>query len=172
MLADAQEHALGLRLTAVSIDDILATAVRSEQARYRAAGVAVTGTAERRCPLVVVDPDRIQQVLGNLLDNALRHTPAGGQVRIQAAPTRSGEVVIEVTDTGAGIPTDQLEAVFVRFHRVDPARRTERGSGSGLGLTIARAIITDHGGTLTAHSDGPGRGTTMRLTLPPRHPST
>ena len=71
-----------------------------------------------------------------------------------------------MTDTGDGIPPDQLEAVFDRFHRIDPARRGTAATGSGLGLTIARAIVADHGGTLTAHSDGPGTGTTFRITLP------
>jgi signal transduction histidine kinase len=70
-----------------------------------------------------------------------------------------------VADTGEGIPADQLTGVFERFHRVDGSRRTD-GGGSGLGLTIARAIAVDHGGSLTATSPGPGRGTTMVLALP------
>ena len=169
--ADAQEHALGLQLRTVEVDDVVATAVKSAEARYQAAGVELGWVSKGRCGRVVVDPDRMQQVLGNLLDNALRHTPAGGRVRIDCAPARGGGVIIDVVDSGEGIPPDQLESVFVRFHRVDPARRGDRGTGSGLGLTIARAIVTDHGGTLTAHSDGPGRGATLRLTLPPANPA-
>lgn len=168
--ADAQEHALGLQLRTVDVDEVVTTAVKSAEARYQAAGVELGWAPNRRCGRVVVDPDRIQQVLGNLLDNALRHTPAGGRVRIDCSPAHGGGVIIDVVDSGEGIPPDQLESVFVRFHRVDPAR-SDRGTGSGLGLTIARAIVTDHGGTLTAHSDGPGRGATLRLTLPPTSPA-
>jgi signal transduction histidine kinase len=170
--ADAQEHALGLQLSTVPVDEVLSAAARSAEARYQAAGVDLTCASDHRCGQVGVDPDRIQQVLGNLLDNALRHTPAGGRVSIDCAPGHGGWVIIEVTDSGEGIPTDQLETVFVRFHRVDPARGGDRATGSGLGLTIARAIVSDHGGTLTAHSGGPGRGTTLRLTLPPAGPTT
>ncbi len=171
--ADAQEHALGLQLRTVAMDEVLATAVKSADARYRAAGVELRCASDSRRGRVVVDPDRMQQVLGNLLDNALRHTPSGGWVRIECAPSHSGGVTIDVTDSGEGIPTDQLDSVFERFHRVDPARGRDHGTGtgSGLGLTIARAIVSDHGGTLTAHSDGPGRGATLRLTLPPASPS-
>lgn len=164
--AEAQEHALGLQLGPVSMDAELTTAVSSATARYRADGVELAWSSDPRCGRVVVDPDRIQQVLGNLLDNALRHTPSGGRVQVTCQPRRGGGVVVEVSDSGEGIPPDQLDAVFDRFHRGDPARGGARGSGSGLGLTIARAIVVDHGGTLTAHSDGPGRGTTVRMTLP------
>lgn len=168
--ADAQEHALGLQLRAVTMDEVLTTAVRSAAARYQADGVELTSSSDPRCGRVTADPERIQQVLGNLLDNALRHTPSGGRVQVTCQPRRGGGVVVQVSDSGEGIPPDQLNAVFDRFHRGDPARGGARGSGSGLGLTIARAIVVDHGGTLTAHSDGPGRGTTMRMALPAAPP--
>ncbi|MGB7981156.1 MAG: ATP-binding protein [Candidatus Nanopelagicales bacterium] len=169
--ADAQEHALGLKLSRTAVAQLLTTAVKSAEARYQAAGVALRLAADRRCGTAVVDPDRMQQVLGNLLDNALRHTAPGGSVQVSCAPGAGGAFVVEVTDDGAGIPTDQLDSVFVRFHRVDPARRGDRGTGSGLGLTIARAIVADHSGTLTAHSEGPGCGATFRLTLPVAGPA-
>ena len=75
-------------------------------------------------------------------------------------------MALTLTDDGEGIPADQIGSVFERFHRVDPARSSTDGSGSGLGLTIARAIVADHGGTLTAASAGPGRGATFTVTLP------
>jgi signal transduction histidine kinase len=114
---------------------------------------------------VNADPERLGQVLSNLLDNALRHTPPGGHVRV-AATASGATAVLTVADDGDGIPVDQVQAVFDRFHRVDPARASSDGSGSGLGLTIARAIITDHSGTLTAASDGTGTGATFTVTLP------
>ncbi|HSO04299.1 MAG TPA: HAMP domain-containing sensor histidine kinase [Candidatus Limnocylindrales bacterium] len=164
--AAAQEHALGLRLQPTQVSGLVTAAVRAAEARYQAAAVTLTSADCSGCGTVSVDPDRIQQVLGNLLDNALRHTPPGGQVHLDCAPGPGGASVIEVADTGDGIPPDQLEAVFDRFHRIDPARRGTAATGSGLGLTIARAIVADHGGTLTAHSDGTGAGTTFRITLP------
>jgi signal transduction histidine kinase len=115
---------------------------------------------------MMADPDRVGQVLANLLDNALRHTPPGGSVRLACGQTADGQIEITVADSGEGIPADQLEAIFDRFHRIDGARGSGDGSGSGLGLTIARAIAADHGGSLTAASQGPGRGTTMTLRLP------
>ena len=75
-------------------------------------------------------------------------------------------MLLHVDDDGIGIPPDQLEAVFERFHRVDPARADTDGSGSGLGLTIARAIVRAHGGTLTATSAGPGQGAAFTVALP------
>ena len=77
----------------------------------------------------------------------------------------AAEVTISVSDTGDGIASDQLDAVFDRFHRADASRRND-GEGSGLGLTIARAIVIDHGGTLIAQSEGLGRGAVFRVTLP------
>jgi two-component system sensor histidine kinase BaeS len=95
-------------------------------------------------------------VLGNVLDNAVRHTPAGGRIHVAVTGT-TDEVAVSVTDTGPGIPTDQLETVFDRFHRGDPSR-TPNGSGSGLGLTIARAIVVEHGGHLEATRPPTGDG--------------
>jgi two-component system sensor histidine kinase BaeS len=140
-------------------------AVAAARPRYRAKGVQLTLSAAPQAPAVLADRVRIQQVLANLLDNALRHTPPGGHTTVSVAPG-SGDIRIRVTDDGAGIPPDQLNAVFVRFHRVDPARAANDGGGSGLGLTIARAIVTAHGGTLTAASPGLGRGATFTIALP------
>jgi signal transduction histidine kinase len=115
---------------------------------------------------VVADGLRLQQVLANLLDNALRHTPKGGRVDV-AVTLAISSVRFTVTDDGEGIPPDQLGWVFERFHRVDPSRVSADGGGSGLGLTIARAIVTDHGGTIAATSPAPsGAGTVMAVELP------
>jgi two-component system, OmpR family, sensor kinase len=125
---------------------------------------AVAGTLQ-------ADPDRLTQVLRNLVRNAVAHTNPGDHVLV-AASARDGRLEITVSDTGPGIPTDQLEQIFARFRRLDGSRSRDRG-GSGLGLAIARAITEAHGGTIRAES-GPGHGATFRIELPgylpPQHP--
>ena len=160
-----EEHALTLHLQTVDPGDQVRTAVQFALPSYQAKGVELTDASDSPVPRIRVDPARIQQVLGNLLTNALRHTPPGGHVAVATAATRS-LVEITVTDDGEGIPADQLDDVFTRFHRIDPSRASHDGSGSGLGLTIARGIIAGHGGTLTTSSDGPGTGATFTIRLP------
>ncbi|MBT0567589.1 cell wall metabolism sensor histidine kinase WalK [Williamsia sp. CHRR-6] len=113
---------------------------------------------------VFVDVDRIGQILCVLLDNAIRHTPSGGTVRIDAT-TAGGGIDIVVSDTGDGIAAEDLHHVFDRFYRGDSARSSTTG-GSGIGLTIARSLAHAHGGSLTATTDGPGCGATFTLHLP------
>ena len=101
-------------------------------------------------PSVRMDPERMAQVLGNLLDNGLRHTPAGGRVAVNVAH-RDGEVTVTVTDTGPGVPPEHLPHLFERFWRGDPSR-SRRTGGSGLGLAIARRIVEVHGGRIWAEN--------------------
>lgn len=154
--ADAQEHALDLHPEMVDMADVAATAVGLVEPRAAAAGLTVELAPSPVPAITLADRDRIGQVLGNLLDNAVRHTPAGGRIHVAVTGT-ADEVAVTVTDTGPGIPTDQLEAVFDRFHRGDPSR-TPNGSGSGLGLTIARSIVVEHGGHLEATRPPAGMG--------------
>ena len=163
--AAAEEHALNLTLEATDLADVVVSAVEAVVPRARVKGVDITATGTERAVLVRADADRLKQVLANLLDNALRHTHDGGHVAVHLA-AESRSAVIRVTDDGDGIPADQLEVVFARFHRVDTSRRSGDGSGSGLGLTIARAIVSDHGGTIIAQSDGPGLGSIFTIRLP------
>ena len=124
-------------------------------------GEAGGGTLEARVAggleTVWLDPARIRGVRGNLLANALRHTPRGGRISVAAEPDRNG-VVITVQDTGSGIPAEMLPRVFERFVK-DPA-----SPGSGLGLAIAREVVTAHGGRIGAEST-PGGGTVIRAWL-------
>lgn len=114
-------------------------------------------------PLALADSDRIAQVLLNLLDNARRHTPVGGQITLGASP--QGQVLIVwVKDTGVGIHPQDLPYIFERFYRVDRSRSAASG-GSGLGLAIIKAIVNGHGGTTWAQS-APDQGTTILFTLP------
>lgn len=161
----AEEHALGLELALVDVRETVQAAVSAAAPRYAAKGVALSSSAVDGACVVLGDGLRLQQVWGNLLDNALRHTPAGGEV--SAAVSREGaSVIVKVIDSGEGIPSDDVGRVFERFHRVDPSRASSDGGGSGLGLTIARALVTDHAGTISAASDGPGAGATFTVTLP------
>jgi signal transduction histidine kinase len=114
-------------------------------------------------PPVLADRERVHQVLFNLLDNALRFTPPGGEVRV-SAERRNGEVDVHVSDTGPGIAAEHLPRVFERFYRVDPARSRDDG-GTGIGLAIARSVVEAHGGRIWAESE-PGRGSVFTFELP------
>jgi len=114
------------------------------------------------------DPDRLTQVLRNLVRNAVAHTEPGGHIGVLAT-VRDSWLLIAVSDDGPGIPPEHLERVFERFHRVDESRARERG-GTGLGLAIARAIIEAHGGHIQAESPA-GAGTTITLALPGYRPA-
>jgi len=122
---------------------------------------AVNGTLQ-------ADPDRLTQVLQNLVRNAVAHTEPGDRVTVLAR-AHDGQLDISISDTGPGIPPDQLERVFERFHRIDGSRSRNDG-GSGLGLAIARAIIEAHGGRIRAES-APGHGATLQIELPGYRPA-
>jgi two-component system phosphate regulon sensor histidine kinase PhoR len=110
------------------------------------------------------DPDRLEQVLGNLIDNAIKYGRPEGSVIIGARPVEAGLIEVSVEDDGPGIPADALERVFERFYRVDKARSREQG-GTGLGLSIVKHIVQSHGGRVWAKSEV-GHGTTFYFTLP------
>jgi signal transduction histidine kinase len=109
------------------------------------------------------DREALRQILGNLFDNALRHTPAGGGIELDVRPA-NGNTALAVHDTGTGIPAEHLPRVFERFYRVDPARSREHG-GTGLGLSIVKHLVEGHGGRVDL-SSAVGQGTTVRITLP------
>ena len=116
-------------------------------------------------PLTAVDPQRIEQVLVNLLSNALRHTPAGGSIVVEIG-VNDGHVRLTVSDTGSGISAEEAANVFERFYRVDKGRTREgNGGGSGLGLAVARSIIKAHAGQIGVDST-PGQGAAFWFTLP------
>jgi signal transduction histidine kinase len=110
-----------------------------------------------------VDPLALRQILTNLFDNAVRHTPPGGRITVEASAT-SRDFTLTVRDTGSGIPSEYLSRIFERFYRVDPARSREHG-GTGLGLAIVKHLVEAHGGRVEAESTL-GRGTTIRMTFP------
>jgi signal transduction histidine kinase len=115
-------------------------------------------------PVLLVDRDRLRQVLNNLLGNALRHAAAGGAIWV-TVEGKPPDLQIRVRDDGSGITPEHLDRVFDRFYRSDTARSRDDG-GAGLGLAVVRAIVEAHGGGVTAASPGPGQGSTFTISLP------
>jgi len=114
------------------------------------------------------DGDRLEQVLTNLMDNALRHTPPGASIALKARRIggAGGDwLEIEVADEGQGIPREDLPYVFERFYKADKARKRESSGGTGLGLAIVKNLIVAHGGTISVQSE-PGQGTVFTIALP------
>jgi two-component system, OmpR family, sensor histidine kinase BaeS len=143
---------------------LLALAHLAASDRAVAAGVTLDLEVDEGLPAVLVDVDRLCQVLGNLVDNALRHTPRGGRITI-AGTSGDGVVTLAVDDSGDGIAAEHLPFVFERFYRADAARDRASG-GSGIGLAIVKAVVEAHGGSVRAESAGPGTGARFVITLP------
>lgn len=160
----AEEHLTRIRPVPTTTAALVTHAVRAAQERYDNKGVALR-THIQDSAIVSVDPDRIGQVLGNLLDNALRHTPSGGAVTLSTRRVGHRHVEIAVTDTGEGIASDHLDHLFDRFYRADTARDRRHG-GSGIGLTITRALVEAHDGRIRAYSGGLGQGAQFTIELP------
>ena len=148
----------------IQVNEILESALEAFDAAIAAKSLMLVCNVEPDLPALHADPDRLQQVVWNLLSNAVKFTPTDGTVRISARRNGSS-IEIEVSDTGAGIPADFLPHVFERFRQGEAGTRRRYG-GLGLGLAIVRHIVELHGGTVSASSDGEGRGATFTVTLP------
>jgi two-component system OmpR family sensor kinase len=139
-----------------------------DQAQQLAHGQEIRKEIAPDTPLVRADSDRLQQVLLNVMDNALKFTPTDGHVDLMAYSYKGGQTaaIIEVRDTGRGIPPEALPHVFDRFYRADPARSRlpQSVSGNGLGLAIAKELIEAQGGSISISST-PGKGTTVTIRL-------
>jgi len=160
----AEERRLDLRLRPVHVADLVTSAADSAALSYQHTGVTVRADPATDDSQVRVDPDRLHEALANLIANAVQHTPTGGTVTLRSRTTTSG-VQIEVTDTGEGIAAEHLSRVFERFYRVDAGRSRDTG-GSGIGLTITRALLKAQGGHIRVESPGLGQGTTFVISLP------
>lgn len=165
-LAKAEEGSAAMSRQWVDPGVVIARATGASADRYAARGVALTTSKVTAFPSVWADPQRLVQVLANLLDNALRHTPPGGTVHVRCEADRN-ELTITVTDNGQGIDSAHLPHIFERFYRVDTARNRDHG-GSGIGLAIAKALTEAHGGRITVDSCGLGAGSTFTVALPIR----
>ncbi len=164
-LADA--GTLPLRRERMDVDALLSAIARDVQPRATAAAISVTSRTAGE-PVVVADPDRLRQVLAALVDNALRHTPAGGWVRLEARAERAWSV-LAVVDSGPGVAQADLAHVFDRFYQADESRDRSTGT-SGLGLAIARSLVEAQGGTVTAANE-PGAGARFEVRLPVAAPA-
>ncbi len=164
-ISRVEEHQVALERQPMTVTELVHSCGAAARGRYDAKGVTLTLDVAAGIPLVDVDRERMEQVVGNLLDNALRHTPSGGSVALSASTRSDGWAVISVADTGEGIPPEHLPRVFERFYRVDEDRGRSGGGGSGIGLSIVRALVAEHGGTVTASSTS--AGATFVVSLPP-----
>jgi two-component system OmpR family sensor kinase len=168
LLSLAEAGQLTLDRNPMGVEGLLQRAVEPLRRQAELANVTLIVQAEPELPLVLVDGDRISQVLGNLLQNALRYTGPSGQVSVSARGANIGnkrEVVVSVVDTGAGIAAEDLPHVFDRFYRGDKSRSRETG-GTGIGLALAKQLVEAHGGRIWVESVE-GQGAMFSFTLPP-----
>jgi two-component system sensor histidine kinase BaeS len=163
----AEEGGLGSHPVATGARELVERSAAAAREAFDAKQVSLH-TDMPDAATVVVDPDRMGQVLGNLLDNALRHTPSGGRVTLTVRQPDPEWVELVVADNGEGIDPEHLGHIFERFYRADPSRSQAQG-GSGIGLTISRALVEAQGGGLSAASEGPGQGATFTVRLPAAH---
>ncbi len=156
---------LRLNFEKASAGDVIDRSVRGFMAKARARDVSLTTEIEGEIPSIHMDSARILQVIDNLLENAIRHTPSGSAVTVRASMMPStDEVMVAVEDTGEGIPSDLIGTIFDRFRRADPSRARSTG-GAGLGLAIAKNLVEAHGGRIEAENRS-GGGTSFRFTIP------
>ena len=163
-LSRAEARQLTIRLDTIAPDDVVREVVDRLAPQFDEKGLRFTLEVAPGLPSVRADRDRAQQVLVNLLTNALRYTPAPGSVGLTVRPL-DREVELAVTDTGVGIAAEHVPHVFERFYRVEKSRSRALG-GSGIGLTIAKALVEAMGGRIWAESGGLGQGSRFGFTLP------
>jgi len=162
-LSLAESGQLNLDLSPTDVVALVRRVVARQEVTAAAKQVALQVSAPGTVPEATVDPARLEQVISNLLTNAIRHTPGGGSITITVSGARE-EIEIAVTDTGEGIRPEDLPFVFERFYRAGSSRSRREG-GSGLGLAIVKQMVAAHGGRVSAESR-PGSGSTFRVTLP------
>jgi signal transduction histidine kinase len=163
-LAQAEARQLPLELGETDLGHLIRTTADSFRPEMESKGISLETKLADDLPRLAVDQARLAQVLQNLLANALRHTPPGGTITVEAGP-EADFLYLTVADTGEGIAPAHLPHIFDRFYRTDPGRSRDRG-GTGLGLAISRALIEAHGGEIRVASPGPGQGTIFTIQLP------
>jgi signal transduction histidine kinase len=161
-LARSEAGGVTLRIQPVPVSDLFERVLMRHRRESEEKGVRLTTSIGARSEIVLGDADRLEQALQNLAANALRHTPGGGRIELRSE-RRGDSIVLSVADTGEGIRPEHLPHIFDRFYKVDAAR-AGRPSGSGLGLSIVKAIVEQHGGTVSVSST-PGTGTVFEVLL-------
>ena len=164
-LSRVEARAYELHIQPVDVSSLMRTVIKRLAYQAESKHIILDFELAPGLPPVMADEDRAVQVLTNLTGNALQYTPENGKVTI-AAKRINHEVQVSVRDTGIGIAPEHLSHIFDRFYRVDKSRSRRAGGGSGIGLTIARALVEAHGGRIWAESAGDGLGCTFTLTLP------
>ena len=162
-LSNIELGKVSLRLAPTPLRPLVDSVLELVAAKARDGDVALTAEVSDTIS-VQADHDRLVQILINLVDNAVKYTPAGGSVTVRARPTAEGRIEVSVSDTGIGIPRADLPRITERFYRVDKARSRELG-GTGLGLAIVKHLVLAHGGDMAIDSEE-GRGTTVRVLVP------
>jgi signal transduction histidine kinase len=163
-LSLAEAGQLKLHQEATDLRDLVAAEISGIQKRCRDKGISISAKLPRKLPQLFIDKDRIRQVLHNLIDNAIRHTPARGSIKVSASADTPGWVTVSVSDTGSGIAAEDLPLVFDHFYKADRSRQRGHG-GAGIGLALVKQLVELHGGSVWAESKS-GKGSTFYLTLP------
>ncbi|MEK7773747.1 MAG: ATP-binding protein [Deltaproteobacteria bacterium] len=161
-LSRLESHQMTIVSAPVDMKDIIQATTKGFEKQARDKGITISSRIPDGLQRASGDKDRLEQVLVNLLDNAIKYTQSGGHVSV-AASSGNGTVRVDVTDTGIGIPAGDIARIFERFYRVDKARSRELG-GTGLGLAIVKHIIQGHNGRLYVESE-PGKGSTFGFSL-------
>ena len=164
-LSRVEARAYQLEIRPVDVSSIVHTVSKRLASQAESKRISLHLELAPDLPSVLADEDRAVQVLTNLTGNALQYTPENGRVTVRARRD-NGQVHIAVQDTGVGISPEHLPHIFDRFYRADKSRSRRAGGGSGIGLTIARALVEAHGGRIWAESAGEGQGSTFSFTLP------
>jgi two-component system sensor histidine kinase BaeS len=163
-LSLAEAGQLKLDQNPIELGEFIFAEIASVQTRCQEKQISIRAELPAKLPLVLIDKDRIRQVLHNLVDNALRYTPAGGSIEIGADYDKPGWVTVSVSDTGAGITRKDLPHVFDHFYKADRSRQRGHG-GAGIGLAMVKKVVELHGGTVWVKTRK-GKGTTFYFTLP------
>jgi histidine kinase len=164
-LSRVEAHAYELDFRSMDLSTLVHSVAKRLSPQFESKRITLDLELPAHLPHVRADEDRAIQVLTNLTGNALQYTPEGGNIKISARQLKD-EIQILVQDTGVGIPPEHLVNIFDRFYRVDKSRSRQAGGGSGIGLTVARALVEAHGGRIWAESAGEGQGSTFSFTLP------
>jgi signal transduction histidine kinase len=160
-LARLEGGGMTLRHDRADVEQLFNRVAARHERELTSRGISLTIRVDAAARSVIGDADRLEQALQNLAANAIRHTPAAGEVRL-TAERHGSDVVLTVRDNGPGIPAEHVPLIFNRFYKADASRKAA-GGGSGLGLSIAKAIVERHGGTISAHND---EGAVFEIRLP------
>lgn len=164
LLAQAEAHQLPLAIDSVNLADLWRELVANFSPIAQDKGIRFRVDTMDRFPTLSADPGRLRQVFSNLLANAIRHTPPGGEIVVSSA-IEGEQIALTIRDTGEGIAPEQLPHLFDRFYRADTSRTRDTG-GSGLGLAIVKALVEIHQGKVSAESAGHNKGSTITVKLP------